>query len=370
MKFTITGESITCVHNGQVHTVQKGTVNHLPLRNALLAENWAEAEKYLTVTKGIEVWAKGSFSVKNGAVYYLDQPLPAGLNTRIVAMAAKNEDPSSLLRFWERLQKNPSFRSVQQLWSFLDHEGIPITEDGYFLAYKAVNSNWMDFHSGKVSNRVGESPSLPRNQISDDPREACHFGLHVGALKYASTFGDSSRKMVIVQVDPEDVVCVPYDHDAMKMRVCKYTVIGVMGAEMSSTVYKEETDKDFETRTDDVLGWDDKDDDWDDEDDDWDDEDLDDDDDDPEDIELGPFTKTIPRASKKSRSSGYAEPVVTDQDLEDLYQELDKKSPDQLTKIDLSTLRKYAAKHLHILGASKIPGGKEALIKLILTTRM
>ena len=51
--------------------------------------------------------------------------------------------------------------------------------------------------------------------------------VHVGALAYAITFcsGGGSR-IVICEVDPENVVCVPYDCSQQKMRVCEYKVIG------------------------------------------------------------------------------------------------------------------------------------------------
>ena len=63
-----------------------------------------------------------------------------------------------------------------------------------------------------------------RNRVSDDPNTPCHFGLHVGSLEYAQSFGE---RVVIVRVDPEHVVCVPYDCTSQKMRVCEYEVVGL-----------------------------------------------------------------------------------------------------------------------------------------------
>jgi hypothetical protein len=174
---------------------------------------------------------------EDGQFTYNGASLPTELNQRVIKMATAGDDPTALFNFWERLQKNPSKRSVDQLFSFLSHQGIPFEKDGTFLAYKGVRSDLKDAHSGKFDNSPGNVHEMPRNQISDDPNHACHEGFHVGALAYASGF---SQRVVICRVDPEHVVCVPYDASAQKMRVCKYEVIGFHnGQELSSTVHTE-----------------------------------------------------------------------------------------------------------------------------------
>ena len=108
-------------------------------------------------------------------------------------MVTGGEDPQPLLRFYERLSRNPSWRSTQQLFDFLAHENLPIEPSGHFLAYKAVRRDYTDIYSGSVSNAIGQRPTMPRNQISDDADLACHVGFHVGALKYAQDFISSGQ---------------------------------------------------------------------------------------------------------------------------------------------------------------------------------
>jgi hypothetical protein len=349
--FTLTNESLTVFHNGQPHIIQKGAPNFLALRNAILTERWDDIEKNLTIAKSLKEWAEGKFTVVGDTVYFEGAALPPDINRRIIELATEGKDPKPIFGFWERLQKNPSFRSVKQLWSFMQHEGIPLTSDGCLLAYKAVRNDYTDFHSGQFNNRPGQVNQMPRNQISDDPQVACHDGFHVGALGYASTFGGSERRIVICKVDPADVVCVPYDSSAQKMRVCKYEVIGhYNGAEMPSTVCatpdEEYPDDEFGDVEDERP-----------------DEDQDDGYVDPDDqaafehaMDRDETCVPVKAAEPKRKSKkGFAK-----------YDKLDMPG---LLKMSLGGLRKYAAKGLLIVGASKIPGGKASLVARILQVR-
>jgi len=226
--FTYTNDSITVIHQGKPHVVPKGSPQFVNLRQALLDERWADVPNHLTVSKSLTTWAKGKVTVDENLekFFFEGEAIPADINSRILSMAAAGKDPTPLFLFWERLKRNPSMRSVEQLYSFLKHGNIPITKDGCFLAYKGVKNDYTDGHSGTVDNRPGTVNKMSRNKVSDDPRTACHYGFHVGAYGYAGTF---SQRTVICKVDPEHVVCVPYDHNGQKMRVCEYKVIGNYG---------------------------------------------------------------------------------------------------------------------------------------------
>lgn len=252
LAYVMSNDSITVVYQGKPNVVKKGSPNFLRLRDALFAEDWDCVPKCLTVAKSIEDWAKGRFTVvtmydytkesDKTTLYYNGTRLPEDLNKRIIEMATAGEDPNPLFLFWERLSKNPSSRSVQQLWTFLEHEGIPLTKDGCFLAYKAVNADYTDKHTGTINNKPGTINKMERNMISDDPTHACHFGFHVGALEYAKSFGGAEGRLVICKVDPEHVVCIPYDSSYQKMRVCRYEVVGNYGCQLPSTYMDIEAD--------------------------------------------------------------------------------------------------------------------------------
>jgi hypothetical protein len=337
MKFTATNESITVIDAGVTHTVTKSAPNFANLHAALAVNDFEKARGYLTVKKAIETWVQGLFTLKNGKILRGDEELPDTLSSRILAMITKGEDPASLVNFWERLQNNPSSRSVMQLWGFLANKGIPLDHDGFILAYKAVRRDWKDVHSGTIANTVGSTHEMPRNKISDDPNEACHFGFHVGALGYAQSFGPSDRHMIICKVDPADVVCIPYDAGQQKMRTCRYEVIGVhSGNAMSSTTADTRKDPavaavkaDMAAKKDAAKGR----------------------------VDAHKANKGAPVTKVKTTVAAKA--VAGTKHPFDDFDSL------QLLEQLLPDLRTYAAVHLKIVGASKIAGGKTALIARI-----
>lgn len=322
-----------------IHTVREGEPNFLTLRNALLDGDFGNIDAALNAMTSIELWSAGLFKVVDGKVVYNGEPLPGELTQRILAMVGAGDDPNPILRFWERLSKNPSMRSVEQLYPFLKHQGIPITPKGTFLAYKGVRSDYKDVHTGTIPNVPGSKHEMPRNKISDDPNTPCHYGFHVGALEYARSFGD---RMVICEVDPEDVVCIPYDSSHRKMRVCKYSVIGDYGdTAMPDTVF----DVDNEINDPDV-------------DDDADDSDVDSSADTQGDT-AGPVKDILAMVPQGT-------PVRS---VSKKFRRLHGLDTVQLMRETTEDLRHYASKGLKIIGASRIPGGKAALIRKISSVR-
>lgn len=237
MKFIATHDQITVLYKRQTHVVPSTAANYPLLLNALMCKDYAEAAQHLEIETSISAWSAAAFTIQENRVLYLGKAVPESFGARILEMYRKGEDPAPLFAFYERLACNPSKRSVEQLWGFLQHLGIPIEPTGHFLAYKGIRADHKDCHSGTIDNHPGQVVSMPREAISDDPNYACHAGLHVGSEAHAKGYGSI---MIICRVDPADVVCVPFDASAQKMRVCKYEVIGYHSGTLSSTVHKPE----------------------------------------------------------------------------------------------------------------------------------
>ena len=182
-----------------------------------------ELRALMSIKETIRQWTHGEIVISHGVAVYRGMPLPADLNSRLVSMAeAGDEGWVGLANFWRRLSENPSWRSTQQVYGFLKHQHLPIDMDGYLYAYKGVNLDYTDRHTGLFSNKPGTAHSKPRGHISDDPTKHCHVGFHVGDYTYAKNF---ASKLVIVRVDPKNVVCVPDDENRRKVRVCEYEVV-------------------------------------------------------------------------------------------------------------------------------------------------
>lgn len=361
IKYSITNDTITVFDpkSGETHTINQDVEFFKETLHALIDGRYDDVLHFITPASSLYQWSDGEFRVEGGQVKYKDDKLPAGLNDRIVKMVEENRDPQYLIKFWKRLKKNPSLHSVVQLFDFLKNSGIPITEDGTILAYKSVKLDFRDHHTGRVDNRIGVINEMSRDKISDDPTKPCHFGFHVGALEYARNFVSCNASVLIIcEVDPADVVCVPYDYSRQKMRVCKYKVIGLHGDELPSTVFSLSDECIGPSRVDDFISEDEEDENY----------------DDGEsqsfvptvEEELARLQELMARKRDSSSATPSEERLEKKNDPWDHFHDLEKKT---LETITIRELRAYARHGLNIIGASRISGGKSALIEAIMNAR-
>lgn len=173
-------------------------------------------------------------------VEYKGQKLPEVLKNKLLDLyKAGTKDFSHLFKFIDNLLANPDENSREQLYSFLVHENMPITDDGTFIAYKAVQS---DFYSitgntktvilegkvnekGQILNEIGKTIRMRHDDVENNPNVGCSHGLHVGSFKYADDFKGGNGRMIAVEVNPKDVVSVPHDCNCQKCRVSAYKVL-------------------------------------------------------------------------------------------------------------------------------------------------
>jgi hypothetical protein len=170
---------------------------------------------------------------------------------RILQFRDHGFDMMPLVKFLAKLMLNPSKRAVDELYTFLEHKNLPITDNGNFLAYKGVDSQYWSIHSGNVRllkgrannnghifNGIGEEIQIPRNQVDDNKENHCSYGLHAGTLEYANGFRNDGGKLIIVEIDPADVVSIPSDCECQKLRTCRYKVVDeYKGAALSNACY-------------------------------------------------------------------------------------------------------------------------------------
>lgn len=176
----------------------------------------------------------GDIVIDAPCIYYLD---PATGNKceihnvvvdKIFEFIDAGENAAPLINFLSKLMKNPSSSSVAELYTFLDREHLAITDDGDFVAYKSVRADYTDQYSGTILNLPGSTHKMIRSFVDDDRNVGCSFGYHVGAYEYARTFGGYDRRVMLVRVNPANVVSVPIECSFQKVRVSEYTVISEM----------------------------------------------------------------------------------------------------------------------------------------------
>lgn len=226
--FIKSGEVITLHINGQLHTVTKAHTNYAKINEALkegwLA--WDAIEKLTDVAAAIESWANGTFRVLGGVLHRDDVEVHGALAARILQGIGEGESVTPFLKFMIHLGNNPSKTAVDELYLFLVNNNLPITEDGYFQAYKNVTDAYTDKHTRTFDNSIGKTCSMPRNAVDDVRDNHCSNGLHFCSLNYLRSMWGFSGRTMIVEINPADVVSIPSDYDNSKGRTAKYTVVG------------------------------------------------------------------------------------------------------------------------------------------------
>ncbi len=248
ISWTLSDNNITVHYQNQTHIVKRTDKLADKLIAALKSNRLSEIPNLVSAAQRVENFSKGTFTVKEGQIHINGNVVPAVLGNKIVRFADEGLPHQPLVRFAENLQKNPSFRAVNELFQFLEKNDHPITENGNFIAYKKVRDNFKDVHTGKMDNSIGRVVEMPRNQVDENPEETCSHGLHVANYDYASKFYGGGL-MLEVEVNPADVVAVPVDYNQAKMRVCKYKVLGIVDQEHSTEValrYTNEDDRSFD----------------------------------------------------------------------------------------------------------------------------
>lgn len=215
--------TLTILWRGRTHTISNDHVNFHEVWSLCQKGLYDSAVSKLDVTEAINTFGGGKVTVSAGVVKYNGEPLHNALTRRILGMIRQGETVKPLVNFLERLMNNPSGRAINELYRFLECNSLPITQDGHLLAYKRVRSDYTDVHTGSINNHVGQEVSMPRWQVNDDPNQTCSNGLHFCSLEYLKGFG--SGPVMIVKVDPADVVSIPVDYNNSKARCCRYRVV-------------------------------------------------------------------------------------------------------------------------------------------------
>lgn len=161
----------------------------------------------------------------DGELFYYGVHLTSTIAKRIEKDAAEGTLDDRYIKFLVRLLRNPSAKSVEMLYDFMQANDIDILPDGRIKCFRGVtqltDGGCVDYHSGKVPQYEGCFISMPRNFVEDNPEVACSHGLHCASAEYAKGYGVLTE----VAVDPADVVSVPYDYDFAKCRCCRFEIL-------------------------------------------------------------------------------------------------------------------------------------------------
>jgi hypothetical protein len=256
-QFVLTGDDdfqvVTVLVDGELRTADSSHINFRAIVDAAQNGDPDIAELFDTEQFKARVFTRLSdrITVEGDNVYLDSEPVHGLIADHILRGVEYGVfDIEPTLNFLENMATNPNPESVEQLYNWLDaNDGFTITNDGMIVGYKGVakqsDGSLVSVNSGKaivdgaevtgqIPNYLGAVVEMPRSEVEFNPSRGCSTGLHVGTYDYATGWAQGALLEVIV--NPRDVVSVPSDCSAQKMRCSRYEVVGTIDHKIESTV--------------------------------------------------------------------------------------------------------------------------------------
>ncbi|HET8688682.1 MAG TPA: hypothetical protein VFM18_18865 [Methanosarcina sp.] len=262
--YLIQGKNIVVVIDNKPHTVSSTHITYQKVLDAIKAGEWETVRELIDPKKTVINYGAGNVSIQGDKLFWKGMEFHNALATRMIKMLQDGFPIEPMVLFMENLMQNPSNTSVKELYGFLEKNNLPITSDGYFLAYKRINKDFTDVYTGKVINKpvhamteeelaaLKATPSvtdsgvtteivqnadgkdvtqvsMDRNRVDDNAQRTCSVGLHFCSQEYLAHY--PGEVIVTLKINPADVVSIPVDYNNAKGRAYRYQVVGVMGVD-------------------------------------------------------------------------------------------------------------------------------------------
>jgi hypothetical protein len=224
--YILTAQTLTIYAEGRNRQIRTDHGHFSEVKEALKQKDFETIFALMDKVESIAEYWQGDVSIKDGVIFYKGQSVDNVLCDRILTMSDEGIDAAPMAAFLDNLMQNPSYNAVQELYLFLEHGNLPITPDGHFLAYKKVDDNFKDYNTGNFDNSPGKIVEMPRNQVDDNRNNTCSTGLHFCSLSYLPHYYGNQGKIIILKINPRDVVSIPSDYNNAKGRTCRYEVVG------------------------------------------------------------------------------------------------------------------------------------------------
>jgi hypothetical protein len=234
--YTITDKSIIIFINSKTLTISRNDDRYNEVNELIRTERFDEILDLFDVKSKIISTSNGGLYLRNGVLRCDKFDIPALLSRRITTMIKKGYNYNHLVTFLENLWSNPGLNSrsasenksvVDEIYGFVEACELPITPDGYILAYKMVTRDFKDLYTKTMDNSVGAIVKMDRQRVDSIRNNTCSSGLHFCSRAYLSSgYGtEHSDQVVVVKINPRDIVSIPTDYNNAKGRACEYEIV-------------------------------------------------------------------------------------------------------------------------------------------------
>jgi len=263
--YIMQGKNLVIVIDNQTHTITPTHPAYQVIVDALKKSDWDLVRDYIEPKAAIINYSNGHVTISDNKVMWNGTEMHNSLTTRMVEMLREGFPIDPMVAFMGNLMQNQSYRAINELYGFLEKNNLPITPEGHFLAYKKVRDSYFDVHSNTVCNKPASEftqqelesmpmtvnsvtvdvvldngcasgkkvtvVTMPRNAVDDNKDRTCSSGLHFCSREYLDNFG--GQRIVILKINPRDVVSIPSDYNNSKGRTCRYEIVGELAVDPS-----------------------------------------------------------------------------------------------------------------------------------------
>jgi len=227
--FVLQRDFLSVVLNGRSYPVSKSQPTFKQMKAALEKGQWDKIPNLISLAAQVAEQSHGRVSVKADGVYYKGVKIDNTLSGKISELIDHSKPVAHLLKFMDNLYQQPNVNTVNEIYQWLASGRFALTDDGCFLAYKKVDTDYMDFYTHTVDNHVGQIVTMSRKAVDTDRNNTCSHGLHFCSKGYLPDYGggfsSGACRIMEVKINPADVVAIPVDYAYTKGRTWRYEVL-------------------------------------------------------------------------------------------------------------------------------------------------
>ena len=199
------------------------------------AENWIEIERFTQTEKKVLKSDKLNLN-KEGNLEVTDRKgkFEVDSSDKFVQLCnilkqngSTDETLKPVIPFLKKVAENFYINATHELYDYCRNMDFSITPNGNILAFKAVNRNMKAKYDNKTEYKLNEYTSTDVFDTNRD--EYCSQGLHFCARNYLGGFADTNDIILILEIDPRDIVSIPSDNHFTKGRCKKCKVVKIIG---------------------------------------------------------------------------------------------------------------------------------------------
>lgn len=235
-------EEIFFVFDNKPYTYTKSHSDFYTIVAHVQGNNQDDLREIFNRVNDLVVATNGFFKcTENGHVYYNKSLLTDATADLIYDKLKNKTERQAWYNMLDKIAQNPRQDIMHEIILWIEEASLAIFDDGDILAFKKVNDNYTSIHDSRTMNALHTTISLPREQCDDSRKRTCSSGLHFCSYGYLDHFsGSGNSRVLILKINPRDIVAIPEDYNNQKGRACSYYIWGEIGEETHSA-YSEET---------------------------------------------------------------------------------------------------------------------------------